>query len=133
MEKISPWPLLLLLVLVSCTSLTQHRMKAANRKLVDAQSAQAAGDWNKARALLEGMRDSVAKSVADQPVRPAANGATVDLRALLVAWEGGAFTELRSALQARDEARSVRAFAALRQECAICHLALGRTEIKIAE
>jgi hypothetical protein len=133
MKKILPWTFLALVVLTACINVTKHRMRAANRKLMDAEAALGRGEWEQAGTLAAGMRESVAKSVADQPARATASGATVDLRPLLAAWEAGAWKELDSAVQARDDARARRAFQSMRQQCAGCHLALGRTDIKILE
>lgn len=113
--------------------MTKHRMKAADRKLLVTQTLQDEGRWEEAALMAEKMRSSVAKSVAESPMRQGANGAEVDLRLLLASWEGGPWQELTSALQKRDEQRSTRAFASLRQQCATCHLVLGRTDIKITE
>lgn len=132
MKKLST--LLLLLTLASCASMmTQHRMKAANRKLLETQALQSQGQWAEALAMANGMHSSVSKSVDDKPVRQSAGGAEVDLRPLLAAWENGPWTELSAALTQKDAPRSTRAFASMKQQCANCHLVLGRTDIKIAE
>lgn len=126
--------LLLLLTLASCASmLTQHRMKAANRKLLETQALQSRGLWVEALAMANGMHSSVTKSVADKPVRQSARGAEVDLRPVLAAWENGPWTELSAALERKDAPRFTRAFNSMKQQCVNCHLVLGRTDIKIAE
>jgi hypothetical protein len=126
--------LFLLLTLASCASmLTQHRMKAANRKLLETQVLQSQGQWVEALAMANGMHSSVIKSVDDKPVRQSSSGAEVDLRQILAAWENGPWTELAAALEQQDEQRFTRAFTSMKQQCANCHLVLGRTDIKIAE
>ena len=127
-------PLILVLFLTSCSSImTKHRMKAADRKLSSCQAMQAEGQWQESRIMAEKMRSSVTKSVADKPVRTSKAGNEVDLQPLLTAWEKGPLQELRRALDARDSTRSTKAFTALRQQCATCHLVLGRDDIKITE
>lgn len=122
----------LLLTLASCASMmTGHRMKAADRKLGDTRSLQVEGRWDDAIAMAEKMHSSVSKSVDDQPVRKSASGAEVDLRPLLAAWENGPLKELDGALKAHDAKRAGLAFVAVHQQCANCHLALGKTDIKV--
>jgi len=126
--------LLLLITLASCASMmTQHRMKAANRKLLETQTLHSQGQWAEALVMANGMHSSVSKSVDDKPVRQSAGGAEVDLRPLLAAWENGPWTELSAALTQKDAPRFTRAFTSMKQQCANCHLVLGRTDIKIAE
>ena len=126
--------LALILALTSCASmLTQHRMKAAERKLVATRDLQAQGDWAGALAMAEALHSSVSKSVDDKPVRKSALGAEVDLRPLLVAWENGSMKPLTSALNQRNGAAFKTAWMGMKQQCVTCHAALGRTDIKIAE
>lgn len=126
--------LFLLLTLASCASMmTQHRMKAANRKLLKTQALQSQGQWAEALAMANKMHSSVVKSVAYKLVRQSAGGAEVDLRPLLTAWENGPWTELSVAMAQQDAPRFMRAIATMKQQCANCHLVLGRSDIKIAE
>jgi hypothetical protein len=111
--------------------MTKHRMKAADRKLLVTQTLQGEGRWEEAAVMAEKMRSSVAKSVSESPVRQGANGVEVDLRPLFAAWESGPFRELTAALQKQDAQRSKRAVASLKQQCASCHLVLGRNDIQM--
>lgn len=124
----------MLSLLTSCASmLTQHRMKAADRKLVATRDLQAQGDWAGALAMAEALHSSVSKSVDDKPVRKSASGAEVDLRPLLLAWENGSMKPLSAALNQRSDTAFKTAWTGMKQQCVTCHAALGRTDIKIAE
>ena len=122
------------LALTSCaTMLSQHRMKAADRKLLATRDLQAQGDWAGALMMAQAMHSSVSKAVADKPVRITASGASVDLRPLLVSWEKGVWKEMHEALKHKSVGNFAEAFAGMKQQCSTCHLSLGRTDIKIAE
>ncbi len=124
----------LLIALASCAStINSHRMKAAQRKMLETRNLQQAGRWDEALAMAERMHSSVSKSVASRPVQPSANGTAVDLNPLLAAWMNGPFTELKSALQKKDANRSTTAFTSLRQQCINCHTVLGKTQVPLSE
>jgi hypothetical protein len=119
--------LALTIALTSCAStMNSHRMKAAQRKMLDTHKLQQAGQWDEALAMAGRMQSSVSKSVAAIPVQKSASGAEVDLRPFLTAWENGPLADLKSALAKKDNKRSVAAFHALRQQCMACHSALGK-------
>lgn len=119
--------LALTLVLTSCAStMNSHRMKAAQRKMLDTRTLQQAGQWDEALAMAGRMQSSVSKSVAAIPVQKSASGTDVDLRPFLTAWEKGPLADLKSALEKKDGKRSAAAFVALRQQCIACHSALGK-------
>jgi hypothetical protein len=120
--------------LASCASFVNtHRMKAAQRKMLDARKLQQAGQWDEALAMVPRMQSSVSKSVASAPVQKSAAGTAVDLRPLLTAWENGPLAGLKSALEKKDAQQSTTAFTALRQQCVNCHTVLGRTEVRVDE
>lgn len=121
--------------LASCAmmNINSHRMKAAQRKMLDTRKLQQAGQWDEALAMAERMHSSVSKSVTSAPNQKSASGQTVDLQPLLAAWESGPFTELKSALQKKDAKRSTAAFTALRQQCVACHASLGKTQVQVSE
>jgi hypothetical protein len=119
--------LALTIVLASCAStMNSHRMKAAQRKMLETRQLQQAGQWDEALAMAERMQSSVSKSVAAIPVQKSASGAEVDLRPFLTAWEKGPLADLKNALSKKDDKRSVAAFHALRQQCIACHSSLGK-------
>lgn len=119
--------LTLTIALSSCAStMNSHRMKAAQRKMLDTHTLQQAGQWDEALAMAGRMQSSVSKSVAAIPVQKSASGADVDLRPFLTAWEKGPLADLKSALEKKDSKRSAAAFVALRQQCIACHSALGK-------
>lgn len=123
------------LTLASCAmmNINSHRMKAAQRKMLDTRKLQQAGQWEEAIAMAERMHSSVAKSVASAPKQKAASGTMIDTQPLLAAWENGPFAELKTALQKKDATRSTAAFASLRQQCVNCHTVLGKTQAKVSE
>ena len=105
---------LFLTLLTSCTSMMiSHRMKAAQRKLLETRRLEQAGQWPEALAMSEKLHGSVAKSISSRPVRPGAGGVQVDLRPLLVAWESGPFAELQAALKKQDSNRTKTALISL--------------------
>ncbi len=123
----------LMILLPSCASMmNSHRMKAAQRKMLDTRKLQQAGQWDEALAMAERMHSSVAKSIHSDPVQPAGSS-QLDLRPLLTAWTNGPFTELKTALQKQDASRSTNAFASLRQQCINCHAVLGKTQVQVSE
>lgn len=121
--------------LASCAmmNINSHRMKAAQRKMLDTRKLQQAGQWDESLAMAERMRSSVSKSVASAPNQKSAAGMLVDTRPLLAAWENGPFAELKTALQKRDASRSTAAFASLRQQCVNCHTVLGKPQAQVSE
>ncbi|MEQ1749721.1 MAG: hypothetical protein ABL974_09885 [Prosthecobacter sp.] len=124
----------LLIALASCVStINSHRMKAAQRKMLETRTLQQAGHWDEALALAERMNSSVSKSIASDPIHRAAGGAKVDLRPLLAAWLNGPLKDLNAALQQKDSRRSTAAFASLRQQCINCHTVIGKTQVQIPE
>jgi mono/diheme cytochrome c family protein len=126
--------LALMIVLGSCAStMNSHRMKAAQRKMLDTRKLQQAGQWDEALAMAERMHSSVSKSVTSAPRQKSAAGPMVDLQPLLAAWESGPYAELKSALQEKDAKRSGAAFVSLRQQCVSCHAVLGKTQIVVSE
>lgn len=126
--------LALMIALGSCAStMNSHRMKAAQRKMLDTRTLQRAGQWDEALAMAERMRSSVSKSISSAPQQKSAAGPVVDLRPLQTAWENGPFSELRAALQKKDAKRSTAAFASLRQQCVNCHAVLGKTQVVVSE
>ncbi|MBL9133565.1 MAG: hypothetical protein JNG86_20305 [Verrucomicrobiaceae bacterium] len=125
--------LALMIVLASCSSMmNSHRMKAAQRKMLDTRKLQQAGRWDEALAMAERMRSSVSKSITSAPVQKSAAGTPVDLQPLLAAWESGPLAELKKSLQQKDSNRSTTAFATLRQQCVNCHSVLGRTQVLVS-
>ena len=126
--------LALMIALGSCAStMNSHRMKAAQRKMLDTRTLQRAGQWDEALAMAERMRSSVSKSISSAPRQKSAAGPVVDLQPLQTAWENGPFTELKAALQKKDAKRSTAAFASLRQQCVNCHTVLGKTQVVVSE
>ncbi|HRH96559.1 MAG TPA: hypothetical protein PLB55_11520 [Prosthecobacter sp.] len=126
--------LALMIALGSCAStMNSHRMKAAQRKMLDTRTLQRAGQWDEALAMAERMRSSVSKSISSAPRQKSAAGPVVDLQPLQTAWENGPFTELKAALQKKDAKRSTAAFASLRQQCVNCHAVLGKTQVVVSE
>ncbi|MBE2282982.1 MAG: hypothetical protein IAE77_05945 [Prosthecobacter sp.] len=121
--------------LASCAmmNINSHRMKAAQRKMLDTRKLQQAGQWDEALAMAERMHSSVSKSVASAPRQKSAAGAMVDLQPLLAAWEGGSYAALKSALQKKDAKSATAAFTALRQQCVSCHASLGKTQVQVSE
>ncbi|MFO1483070.1 MAG: hypothetical protein U1F71_06855 [Verrucomicrobiaceae bacterium] len=126
--------LALMVALGSCAStMNSHRMKAAQRKMLDTRKLQQAGQWDEAIAMAERMHSSVAKSVASAPKQKSASGVVIDTQPLLAAWENGPLAELKAALQKKDTKRSTAAFASLRQQCVNCHAVLGKTQVQVSE
>lgn len=126
--------LCLIFALASCASfVNHHRMKAAQRKMLDTRKLQQAGQWDEALAMAERMHSSVSKSVTSVPRQKSAAGPMVDLQPLLAAWESGPYTELKSALQEKDAKRSCAAFVSLRQQCVNCHAVLGKAQVGVSE
>lgn len=126
--------LCLIFAMASCASfVNHHRMKAAQRKMLDTRALQQAGQWDEALAMAEHMHSSVSKSVTSDPVHRVKGGAKVDLQPLLTAWEVGPFAELKSSLQKKDTKRCTAAFASLRQQCVNCHTVLGKTQVVVSE
>lgn len=123
------------LTLASCAmmNINSHRMKAAQRKMLDTRVLQQAGQWDEALAMAERMHSSVSKSVISDPVHHVKGDAKADLQPLLTAWENGPFAELKSALQKKDAKRSTAAFASLRQQCVNCHTVAGKTQVVVSE
>jgi hypothetical protein len=121
--------------LASCAmmNINSHRMKAAQRKMLDACKLQQAGQWDEALAMAERMHSSVAKSVASAPKQKSASGVMIDTQPLLAAWENGPFAELKTTLQKKDAKRSTAAFTSLRQQCVNCHTVLGKTQAQVSE
>lgn len=127
-------PALLLIPSLSCSSLlVSHRMKAAGRKLQATRRLQQEGRWEEALDMSRRMHASVSKSVQSQPRRSGAQGATVDLRPLLTAWQSGPWSELQEALGRRDDTRSENALRSLRQQCINCHAVAGRPQVQVPE
>ncbi len=123
----------LMIVLPSCAGMmNSHRMKAAQRKMLDTHKLQQAGQWDEALAMAERMHSSVSKSIHSDPVHPAGS-AQLDLRSLLAAWSSGPFAELKTALQKKDAPRATNAFTSLRQQCINCHTVLGKTQVQVSE
>lgn len=121
--------------LASCAmmNINSHRMKAAQRKMLDTRKLQQAGQWDEALAMAERMHSSVSKSVTSTPKQKSAAGMVVDTQPLLAAWENGPLAELKTALQKKDAKRSTAAFASLRQQCVNCHAVLGKTQALVSE
>lgn len=113
--------------------MNSHRMKAAQRKMLDTRKLQQAGQWDEALAMAERMHASVSKSITSAPAQKTAGGAEVDLRPLLAGWTNGSFAELKTALQKKDARHSTHAFASLRQQCINCHTVLGKTQVQVSE
>lgn len=120
--------------LASCAStMNSHRMKAAQRKMLETRQLQQAGDWDAALAMAERMHSSVAKSITSAPRHKSSSGTMVDLLPLLAGWENGPFAELKNTLKKHDSKRSPAAFASLRQQCVNCHTVLGNTKVQVSE
>lgn len=123
----------LMIALASCAStMNSHRMKAAQRKMLDTRTLQQAGQWDEALAMAERMNSSVSKSITSAPMQKAVGGSEIDLRPLLTAWEIGPLAELKTALQKQDAKRSTAAFASVRQQCVNCHTVLGKTQVQVS-
>ena len=126
--------LALMIALGSCASaMNSHRMKAAQRKMLDTRKLQQAGQWDEALAMAERMHSSVSKSVTSAPMQKAVGGSEIDLRPLLAGWANGPFAELKTSLQKKDARHSTNAFASLRQQCINCHTVLGKTQVQVSE
>lgn len=123
------------LALASCAmmNINSHRMKAAQRKMLDTRKLQQAGQWDEALAMAERMHSSVSKSVASAPKQKSAAGMVVDTQPLLAAWKNGPFAALKTALQKKDATGCATAFTALRQQCVNCHIVLGKTQVQVSE
>ena len=120
--------------LTSCTStLISHRMKAAQRKLLETQGLQQAGLWDEAKAMAIRLQSSVSKSIESRPVQRSTTGTKVDLRPLLAAWENGPYADLQAALLKHDKPGATAALTGLRQQCVNCHTVLSKTQIQIPE
>jgi hypothetical protein len=115
--------------------MNSHRMKAAQRKMLDTRALQQAGQWDEALAMAERMRSSVSKSITSAPMQKSAvGGSVIDLQsAAQTAWELGPLAELKTALQKKDAKRSTAAFASVRQQCVNCHAVLGKTQVQVSE
>lgn len=127
---------LIVSALASCAgmmNMNSHRMKAAQRKMLDTRTLQQAGQWDEAHAMAERMYSSVSKSVTAAPMQKAAGGGEIDSRPLLAAWENGPYAELKAALREKDVQRSTKAFASLRKQCVNCHSVLGKTQVVVGE
>lgn len=123
-----------MIALASCAStMNSHRMKAAQRKMLDTRALQQGGQWDEALAMAERMHSSVSKSVTSAPMQKAVGGSEIDLRPLLAGWTNGPFTELKTALQKKDARHSTNAFTSLRQQCINCHTALGKSQVQVSE
>ncbi|OYW78169.1 MAG: hypothetical protein B7Z37_00585 [Verrucomicrobia bacterium 12-59-8] len=123
-----------MIVLGSCTSMmNSHRMKAAERKMLETRRLQQAGEWDAALAMAERMHSSIAKSITSAPIQKSSGGTTVDLLTLLTGWENGPFAALKTTLQKHDSKGSPAAFASLRQQCVNCHTVLGKSQIQLSE
>lgn len=123
----------LMIALASCAStMNSHRMKAAQRKMLDTRTLQQAGQWDEALAMAERMNSSVSKSITSAPMQKTVGGSEIDLRPLLTAWEIGPLAELKTALQKKDAKRSTAAFASVRQQCVNCHTVLGKTQVQVS-
>lgn len=123
-----------MIALASCAStMNSHRMKAAQRKLLETRKLQQAGQWDAALAMAERMHSSVAKSITSAPKQKSSGGTPVDLLPLLAGWEKGPFAELKTTLQKHDSKHSPAAFASLRQQCVNCHVVLGKTQVQVSE
>jgi len=123
-----------ILALASCAStMNSHRMKAAQRKMLETRRLQQAGEWDAALAMAERMHSSVAKSITSAPRQKSSSGTTVDLLPLIAGWENGPFAELKATLQKHDSKHSLAAFASLRQQCVNCHTVLGNTKAQVSE
>lgn len=122
-----------MIALASCTStMNSHRMKAAQRKLLETRRLQQAGQWDAALAMADRMHSSVAKSITSTPTQKSPDGTRVDLLPLLAGWENGPFADLKTALHKQDSKRSTAAFASLRQQCVNCHTVLGKTQVQVS-
>ena len=123
----------LMIALASCAStMNSHRMKAAQRKMLDTRTLQQAGQWDEALAMAERMRSSVSKSITSAPMQKSVGGSEIDLRPLLTAWEIGPLAELKTALQKKDAKHSTAAFASVRQQCVNCHTLLAKTQVQVS-
>jgi hypothetical protein len=121
-------------MLASCGSMmNSHRMKAAQRKMLETHKLQQAGQWEEALAMAERMHSSVSKSITSAPMQKTANGSIVDLRPLLTAWTNGPLTNLKTALQKKDGPLSTGAFTTLRQQCINCHTVLGKQQVLVSD
>lgn len=122
-----------MIALASCAStMNGHRMKAAQRKMLETRKLQQAGQWDAALVMAERMHHSVAKSIASAPRQKSSGGTPVDLLPLLAGWESGPLADLKTALQKQDSKRSGAAFASLRQQCVNCHTVLGKTKVQVS-
>ena len=76
-----------MIALASCAStMNSHRMKAAQRKMLDSRTLQQGGQWDEALAMAERMRSSVSKSITSAPMQKAVGGSEIDLRRTGSAW-----------------------------------------------
>ncbi|WP_395730880.1 hypothetical protein [Prosthecobacter sp.] len=125
--------LAMMIALASCAStMNGHRMKAAQRKMLETRRLQQAGEWDAALAMSERMHSSVSKSITSAPRQKSSGGTMVDLQPLLAGWENGPFAELKTTLKKHDSKRSPAAFASLRQQCVNCHTVLGKTKVQVS-
>jgi len=107
-------------------------MREADALLFQSEEKMAAGDLAQALALAEQTGLAVKAGVVARPVRKGAGGEPLDMTPLLEAWSNGPHRELLSALRERQTEPAVSAFAATRQQCTNCHVAVGRVDIPIS-
>ncbi|NLT70707.1 MAG: hypothetical protein GXX91_08425 [Verrucomicrobiaceae bacterium] len=124
--------LVALIALSGCTTPTRQHMRIANVKLAESEQKMAAGEWTQATALAEEAGAEVKLGIEARPIRKGAGGGDLDMTPLFAAWLNGPHHELVSALGANQAERATAAFAATRQQCANCHIAVGRPTIPVS-
>lgn len=118
--------------LSGCTSPTRQHMRLADSLLLQSEDAMTSGDWAEAIAIADQARAEVQLGVDARPERRGNNGEKLNISPLYSAWVNGSHTELISALSAKQNERAATAYAAVRQQCTTCHIAVGRSNIPIS-
>jgi len=107
-------------------------MRQADILLLQSEEKMAGGAMPLALALAEQAGVEVKAGIAARPVRKGAGGEPLDMNPLLEAWSNGPHRELLDALKGNQTGEATAAFAATRQQCANCHVAIGRVAIPIS-
>lgn len=121
-----------LVLLGGCSTATQRQMRQADAALVRSREMSVIPDWNAALMAARETGDHVRRGIEARPIRSGAGGRKVDLRPLLAGFENGPIRQLETALQSRTAGAAAAAYPAIQSQCIACHLAMGKTQIKIS-